>query len=188
MNLTTEQLEQILGGAPEGASDVLLDHEWNQTYIKKKKDSWFWYKPDQSYWFQFDNMPTMQTIRNLYDLREILTLRQRVQELESQVPKRWFTYCCDDGYVEHESEDAAKSYGDELVRSWLHDCWGEEVDNVRMGIVTHQATEGDRTYQKGELDEGGCDEDGIWWQPEWDYMVSWSLDPIPQPTKEKDDE
>lgn len=81
MNLTTEQLEQILEGAPEGASDVLLDHEWNQTYIKKKKDSWLWYKPDQSYWFQFDNMPTMQTIHNLSDLRAILDQAREIERL-----------------------------------------------------------------------------------------------------------
>jgi hypothetical protein len=186
-NLTNEKIRAILDGAPDG---VCSFEGW-------RKRAKFGYTESH----------------NLSDLREILALReslskmmeqrdefdnectklamqnnklsQRVAELESQQnPVKWFTYCCDDGYNEHDSYEAAKEYGDELVRSWLHDCWDEEVANVRMGVVTHEAKEGERTYRQGEIDEEGCDESGMWWASDWDYVVNWSLEPLPQPPKE----
>ena len=57
MNLTNEQIEKMLEGAPD----------WQKCYCTESKQR-----------FPYDNY------RNLSDLREILTLRQRVEELEQR--------------------------------------------------------------------------------------------------------
>ena len=84
MNLTTEQIEQILDGAPEGATHVEHTGLNSTAYL-------FMPRGDGSHkiwvnerWFSSDSRRIEQCwpIHALSDLREILTLRQRVEELE----------------------------------------------------------------------------------------------------------
>lgn len=67
MNLTTEQMQAILDGAPIG-----------ETHYESEL---FQYESDiEGY--------TLRGVHALSDLREILTLRQRVQELEKRLQKK----------------------------------------------------------------------------------------------------
>src|SRR5690554_398927 len=79
MNLTNEQIKQILANAPEGA-----------THYDKGCDEYLNYEVDTAYargeWVEV-RIDAYAEPQDLSGLREILTLRQRVAELEAQVPK-----------------------------------------------------------------------------------------------------
>lgn len=71
--MTNEQIEQILDGAPEGAVEI---HEWEYY----DEDGIICGEVEESAQGQ---TPYSDAWHHLSDLREILTLRKRVAELES---------------------------------------------------------------------------------------------------------
>lgn len=81
MILSSEQIQAIIDGAPEGFTVYR-----NSRLYKKEPKGWLSVKLDGTGKTN-KLMPNSGNIHHLSDLREILTLRQRVQELESQVPK-----------------------------------------------------------------------------------------------------
>ena len=49
---------------------------------------------------------------------------------------------------------------------------------VVAGVVTHSAQETDREDRPSELDEEGCDGDGIYWDPDCEYRCNYKLMPV----------
>ena len=92
MNLTNEQIEQILADAPEGATHVeVIEDEPSEYWMLDSEDMlWHWHKnpkdKSRAWRIGIPELP-VENIQSLSDLNEILTLRQRVKELEAQVPK-----------------------------------------------------------------------------------------------------
>jgi hypothetical protein len=77
-NLTTEQIKQIIDGAPDGA-----------THAQECDGVYFYFRSDGFLFFDFyrglvANIDDILHIKSLSDLREILALRERVSELQSQ--------------------------------------------------------------------------------------------------------
>lgn len=87
--MTNEQINQILDSAPEGATHILVDHEYHVTYAKRYPDSgnWFWFHP-YSGWLEFDRMPTTQNIQFISDIREILALRDENKLLRARIERQ----------------------------------------------------------------------------------------------------
>ena len=83
MNLTTEQIEQILEGAPEGATKCA---EYVDIYYFKPAlpHGLKLYSPFVDKWQWAHDCSMLRNLRDLSDLREILTLRKRIAELEQR--------------------------------------------------------------------------------------------------------
>src|SRR5690554_6020665 len=85
-SLTTEQIEKILDGAPEGATHVEIveysDNPETLEFLMYSND--YWHERDRGAWVvdSSGRICCYADIRSLSDLREILALRKRVQELE----------------------------------------------------------------------------------------------------------
>ena len=46
------------------------------------------------------------------------------------------------------------------------------------GVVTHSAQQVDRVDRPTELDEEGCDGEGVYWEPECNYRCNYKLLPV----------
>src|SRR5690554_2122637 len=81
MNLTNKQIEQILDGAPEGATKCA---EYVDIYYFKSAlpHGLKLYSPFVDKWQWVHDCSMLRNLRDLSDLREILTLRKRIAELE----------------------------------------------------------------------------------------------------------
>jgi|SRR5690554_1530491 len=86
MNLTNEQIEQILDGAPEGATKCA---EYVDIYYFKPAlpHGLKLYSPFVDKWQWVHDCSMLRNLRDLSDLREILILRKRIEELEAQLGK-----------------------------------------------------------------------------------------------------
>lgn len=87
MNKTNDWIQSLIEGAPEGAT-----HYHHTTYLRYDGETWVWWNEEHNWCFVDKNsLGWAQNLGgchgSLSDLREILTLRQRVQELDSQLPK-----------------------------------------------------------------------------------------------------
>ena len=102
--------------------------------------------------------------------------------------KKYFLYDPEGcGFELYESEEKRDADAEEAIRMYLDDGWGEDVDRVCTGIVTHTATEVEVKNRppEEELDENGCDEDGTYWDSDWHTICDYKLI---APEKEVSDE
>ena len=94
--------------------------------------------------------------------------------------KLWFVYCPENGFTYHTTKDEAIEYGADEIREHL-DCdngWSENVDEVIVGKVVLKSTQYEVRRRPEVLDEEGCDEDGQYWDSDWDYICNYKLLPI----------
>lgn len=87
---------------------------------------------------------------------------------------RYFVYDPENGSEFFASEKEALDYAEEtldLYREAAQDNgWDEEVGIV-VGKITHYLEKCNVVTKKGELDEDGNDENGVYWKyPEWEEM------------------
>lgn len=94
--------------------------------------------------------------------------------------KLWFVYCPENGFTYHTTEDEAIEDGADAIREHL-DCdngWSENVDEVIVGKVVLKSTQCEVRRRPEVLDEEGCDEDGQYWDSDWDCICNYKLLPI----------
>lgn len=66
-----------------------------------------------------------------------------------------------------------------LIDSYYSDDgWEEEVLEISAGEVTHIIQEINRIDRPEVLDENDYDEDGNYWNSDWDSLVNYELRPI----------
>lgn len=92
----------------------------------------------------------------------------------------YFVYDPDgDGFLyyatEEERDDAAKA----VIDSYLEDGWDGQVRNIVAGKLTHTAQQTNLEHRPtdDELDEDGCDEEGVHWD-DFDHRCNYELLPI----------
>ena len=81
-------------------------------------------------------------------------------------------------YRTAEDRDAAAKGA---IQEYLADgSWAEEVTGLCAGHVTHIATETNRRDRPpdDELDEEGCDGEGVYWEPEHGWTCNYELLPL----------
>jgi len=66
----------------------------------------------------------------------------------------------------------------QAIQEYLDDCWDEQVENIFVGEVTGEATKVDVEMRPESLDEDGCDEEGVYWEQEWDYKCNYKICPL----------
>lgn len=129
MKLTTEQIKQILDGAPEGATHVeILEDEPSEYWLLDSDELlWHWHKnpkdPNRTWRIGIPEL-LVENIHDLSDLREILTLRQRVKELEQfyleaiKLLDAAICPCCDKSgaYYDNNGEVCQCQWCDEVSR------------------------------------------------------------------------
>ena len=95
--------------------------------------------------------------------------------------EKWFVYDPEgNGYEEFSTEESALAHAEDYIRSYLDDGWGEDVERVTVGKVTHRATQCDYAKRppEEELDDENLDLDGNYWAEEWDYVCNYKMKPI----------
>lgn len=86
-----------------------------------------------------------------------------------------------DGMTYYRTRDARDVDAAEAIKSYSHpvEGWPEEVEFVAAGEVTHFAQCLDREYRPDNLDDEGCDEDGVWWDADVEWMGNYAMEPLP---------
>ena len=96
----------------------------------------------------------------------------------TQADEIYFLYDPKEGIFETftAADDRDKAAND-AIKDYLDDCWDLEVSNVVGGVVTHVATQVDRTDRppKDEIDEDGIDGSGTYWGGDMEYMCDYQL-------------
>lgn len=92
--------------------------------------------------------------------------------------KKWF---CDDGegnlqYFETEKEALDSAASD--IAGWMDDRWSEQVQDVKVGVITHMAAQINREDRPDDLDDEGYDEDGEHWESDLEYQCNYVMLPI----------
>ena len=83
-----------------------------------------------------------------------------------------------DGISYFETIEERDKFAEECIRQYLDDAWSEEVVHVVAGVVTHSAQQTERQDRPEELDEEGCDGDGIYWDPDLEYRCNYEMLPL----------
>ena len=73
--------------------------------------------------------------------------------------------------------DERDKVANDAIKDYLSDCWDLEVSNVVGGVITHVATQVDRTERPPdeEIDEDGIDGSGTYWGGDTEYMCDYQL-------------
>lgn len=90
MSLSTEEIQTILDGAPDGATHVeIVEDDLNEYWMLDSDEClWHWHKnpkdPNRTWRIGIPELP-VENIQSLENLREILTLRQEVERLKAEL-------------------------------------------------------------------------------------------------------
>ena len=96
----------------------------------------------------------------------------------------WFSYDPEgDGTLFFETEEEAKASAQKAINLSLDDFWSEDVDRICYGRVVAAATQTNRRDRPESLDEDGCDEDGICWTDDCEFLCNYELLPIDAPNE-----
>ncbi len=92
----------------------------------------------------------------------------------------WFAYCPENGFAFFATRAEAEDCAEDFIEGWkdTNDEWGEEVEGVFFGRLDSIATAVDKQKRPDELDEEGCDGEGVYWHPDFDFMCNYKLIPI----------
>lgn len=85
-----------------------------------------------------------------------------------------------DGFVYFKSESERDEHVKDAIQGYLDDGWAEEVENVTVGKLTGVATKVNviERPNDGSLDDDNCDEDGRYWDSDWDYICNYEIKPL----------
>lgn len=83
-----------------------------------------------------------------------------------------------DGMSYFETIEERDRYAKECLMQYLADGWDPEVVNLVAGVVTHSAQEVDHIDRPLDLDEDGCDDEGVYWDPDWEYVCDYKMLPV----------
>lgn len=84
-----------------------------------------------------------------------------------------------DGLVFFRTEAERDSYAKDVIRYYLDGGeWREAVSTVCAGVLTHIATRTNVEKRPDNLDEDGCDDEGLYWEDHVEYRCDYELKPI----------
>ena len=84
----------------------------------------------------------------------------------------------DDGFVYFRTKEERDVMAQSAIDEYLNDGWSEDVEGVTVGEVTGMSTKVDVVKKPVSLDEENCDENGEWWDSDWDYKCNYRIKPI----------
>ena len=85
---------------------------------------------------------------------------------------------CGDGIVYFKTEQRRDEEVKAVVKSYLDDGWNEEVESVTVGKITGAAAKVDVIFRPVDLDENDCADDGVHWDPDWEYTCNYEIRPL----------
>lgn len=94
---------------------------------------------------------------------------------------RFFIYCPENAEFYCFATAAERDqYSDTVVQAFLDDGWDDTVERVVAGELTHTCEQIDRHERppEHEIDEGGNDLDGNFWEEGWSYRCNYELQPV----------
>lgn len=83
-----------------------------------------------------------------------------------------------DGMVYFNSVAARDKNAESCVQGYLDYAWDETVENIACGEVTHFAQCLNKQLRPDDIDEDGCDEEGIYWPEEMAWRGNYKMEPI----------
>ena len=78
-----------------------------------------------------------------------------------------------DGFVYFKCAQLRDECVNDAIQDHLWDTWDESVENIIVGEVTGKSTKVNVKLRPSELDEDGLDEDGTYWESNWDYTCNY---------------
>ena len=90
-----------------------------------------------------------------------------------------------DGMTYYRTAEARNAAAEQAIGCYLEDGWAPEVEFVSAGEVTHCAQVLDKTMRPAaeDLDEDGCDGDGMPWPEGMDWRGNYALELLPPNAK-----
>ena len=84
------------------------------------------------------------------------------------------------GMVYYQTQEARDAAAQAAIRRYVTepDGWSEDVEFVAAGILTHSAQCLAKEHRPAELDEDGCDADGMYWEEGVEWFGSYTLEPV----------
>ncbi len=91
--------------------------------------------------------------------------------------RKYFAYEHEgDGFTYFSDEKERDEFAEGLIQEYLQDGWGEGVESIMTGTIDQITEQTNIHYQKDQvIDEEGCDQDGFWWDSDWDYICNYEL-------------
>lgn len=85
-----------------------------------------------------------------------------------------------DGMTYYRTKEARDAAAEQAIGCYLEDEWALEVELVSAGEVTHFAQVLDKTMRPAaeDLDDEGCDDDGMDWPEGMDWRGNYALEPL----------
>jgi len=85
-----------------------------------------------------------------------------------------------DGMTYYRTREARDADAAEAIKGYnlINEGWMEEVEFVAAGELTHFAQCLDKKHRPETLDEEGLDEDGTWWDADWEWMGNYAMEPL----------
>lgn len=90
-----------------------------------------------------------------------------------------------DEFTYFSSPEDRDEYAKGAIAGYLDDGWIEDVEQVIAGEITHTTQQTQRVERPAEIDEDGHDQDGNYWDSDWDYKCHYELLPIDKKSGEK---
>jgi len=87
---------------------------------------------------------------------------------------KYFCYDPDNGYETFPTEKAALEFAQDCIDECLQEGWAESVDQIVVGVITHQTVQHNLKYRK-DMDE---EELEIATRNNWEYTCSYKIEPI----------
>lgn len=85
-----------------------------------------------------------------------------------------------DGMIYYKTEADRDAAAQEIIDNYLDDTWGEEVENVCCGVVTHSVQMTNRRDRPDDLDEEGCDGSRQYWPDDVEYFCNYEMIAFPE--------
>lgn len=88
-----------------------------------------------------------------------------------------------DGFSYWSSPEARDKAKENIIQAYLDDGWDDTVEQIVAGEVTHTCQKINVVPRppEHEIDEGGEDLDGMFWDESWSYRCDYDLLPIASP-------
>ena len=84
-----------------------------------------------------------------------------------------------DGMVYYRTQDVRDAAARAAILRYVTDGdgWEEDVEFVAAGMLTHFAQCLDKEHRPDELDDDGCDGDGMYWAEDVEWRGDYTLEP-----------
>ena len=79
------------------------------------------------------------------------------------------------GFLYFRSAAERDAAAPDVIRDYCDDGWAEEVEFVVAGEVTHTCQKTNVELRPDKLDEEGYDDNGVYWDQDWDCKCDYGL-------------